>query len=102
MRLDPDRDGQSGFGSASVDDPGFQWESGHLCLTNFQKGSRTVKKLLSALVVAGFLAGLGCGDTSTPAKDKDKDKKGGVMAPAGGADKGKMGGDKAPKKEKDN
>jgi len=58
-----------------------------------------VKKLLSALVVAGFLAGLGCGDTSTPPKDKKE--KGTTPAPTGGADKGKMG-DKAPKKEKDN
>ncbi len=30
-----------------------------------------MKKLLSALVMAGFLAGLGCGGDTT-AKDKDK------------------------------
>jgi hypothetical protein len=29
-----------------------------------------VKKLLSALLVAGFLASLGCGGDSSPAKDK--------------------------------
>ena len=62
-------------------------------MTNFQKGSRTVKKLLSALVVAGFLAGLGCGgETGTKDKDKDKGK-----PPTGvGADKGKT-----PEKKKD-
>jgi hypothetical protein len=36
-----------------------------------------VKKLLSALVMAGLLAGLGCGGDSTGTKDKDK--KGGTM-----------------------
>lgn len=71
-----------------MDDLGFQWESEQQCLTNLQKGSRTVKKLLSALVVAGFLAGLGCGDASGT-KDKEKDKKtgtgtGGAMDKKGG------------------
>jgi hypothetical protein len=31
-----------------------------------------VKKLLSVLVVAGFLAGLGCGGETGGTKDKDK------------------------------
>src|SRR5713226_5454096 len=57
---------------ALVDNPGCQWESGQQCLTNFQKGRRTVKKLLSALVVAGFLAGLGCGGDTGTTKEKDK------------------------------
>jgi hypothetical protein len=36
-----------------------------------QKGRRTVKKLLSVLVMAGLLAGLGCGgDTKTTEKEK--------------------------------
>jgi hypothetical protein len=51
-----------------------------------------VKKLLSLIVMAGFLAGLGCGGEEKKDKDKagaGKDKAG---APAGGgADKGKMG-----------
>lgn len=43
-----------------------------------------MKKLLSALVVAGFLFSLGCG--SETGGTKDKDKKGGTTpAPTGGA-----------------
>jgi hypothetical protein len=49
-----------------------------------------VKKLLSVIVAAGFLAGLGCGD-STDKKDKDK-KPADKGATTGGApkDKGAM------------
>jgi hypothetical protein len=57
-----------------------------------------VKKLLSVLVVAGFLAGLGCGGDSGPAK-KDEKKGGATTGGAGaGAPKEKAGG----KKEKEN
>jgi hypothetical protein len=56
-----------------------------------------VKKLLSALVVAGFLVSLGCGSETGGTKDKDK-KGGAAPAPSGGAgapakDKDKKGGD---------
>ncbi len=54
-----------------------------------------MKKLLSALVVAGFLAGLGCGgDSGTPAKDKDKKTTTTPPAPKTG--------DKTGDKKKDN
>ena len=60
-----------------------------------------MKKLFSVLVMAGFLAGLGCGgDTGTAKKDTAAKEKGG-----GGAmdkkDKGGMGGmgDKKDKKD---
>jgi len=33
-----------------------------------------VKKLLSVIVAAGFLAGLGCGDSTAPKKEKDTGK----------------------------
>lgn len=54
-----------------------------------------MKKLLSTLVVAGFLAGLGCGG-ETGTKDKDKDKGKAPTGAGAGADKGKM-----PEKKKD-
>jgi hypothetical protein len=81
-----------------VDDPGFQWESGQLCLINFQKGCTTVKKLFSVLVIAGFLAGLGCGgDSGTAKKDTAKEKAGGSTMDK----KEKAGGGMGDKKDKD-
>jgi hypothetical protein len=57
---------------------------------------RTVKKLLSVLVVAGFLAGLGCGGDADKDKAKDKGKTGTTTGTGTGMekDKGKMGKDK--------
>jgi hypothetical protein len=69
-----------------VENPGCQWEAGQLFLTYVQKGRMTVKKLLSVLVVAGFLTGLGCGGETA----KDKNKKTGTTPPS------------TPAKEKDN
>ena len=46
-----------------------------LQLCHFEKGRATVKRWLSALVVAALLAGLGCGSDTG---GKDKDKKGGT------------------------
>jgi hypothetical protein len=45
-----------------------------------------VKKLFSVLVMAGFLAGLGCGSETTA---KDKDKKGGTTTGTTGKDAAK-------------
>jgi hypothetical protein len=57
-----------------------------------------VKKLLSVIVAAGFLAGLGCGD-STGTKDKDK-KPADKGATPGGAMKDKDAGGKMKDKDK--
>jgi len=51
-----------------------------LKLVTFEKGKATVKKLLSALVVVGLMAGLGCGGDTGPKKD---DKKTGTGATGG-------------------
>jgi len=51
-----------------------------------------VKKLLSVIVAAGFLAGLGCGDSTAPKKEKDTGKTG--TPPSGGAPKDKDAGGK--------
>jgi len=57
-----------------------------------------VKKLLSVIVAAGFLAGLGCGDSTAP-KDKAKPADKGA-APGGGAPKDKDAGGKMKDKDK--
>ena len=44
-----------------------------LVLTNLKKGRWTVKKLLSALVIAGLLAVFGCGGDSGTGAKKEKD-----------------------------
>jgi hypothetical protein len=45
------------------------------------KGSMIVKKVLSGLLLAGFLAGLGCGGDSGTAKDKKDTAKKDAAAP---------------------
>ena len=58
-----------------------------------------MKKLLSVIVAAGFLAGLGCGD-STGTKDKDKKPadKGSTTGTGGPKDKAGTGGTTPDKK----
>ena len=57
-----------------------------------------MKKFLSLIVAAGFLAGLGCGDSTGTAKEKKdaKEKTGGTATP-----KEKAGGTTPPKEKTD-
>ena len=56
-----------------------------------------MKKLLLVIVATGFLAGLGCGDSTAPKKEKDTGKTG---TPPSGAPKDKDASGKMKDKDK--